>query len=183
MTPQTITEIDALLGNKPHSKKESRAWRRKSEWHMMFQEDEEDNDIGKNRFLLCCILNNLHVLSNIMLPVCAQIHFAQYIVSSMKKRKSFDCEKRSYIAHCQFFRLIISTEREAKTGWSDRSLQSIDREKTKKNSSDLTLVQWKVLKWKKPTSVLKWNFTAWTVLSLDIWRLFPSQLPVILYDV
>lgn len=25
MTPQTITEIDALLGNKPHSKKELRA--------------------------------------------------------------------------------------------------------------------------------------------------------------
>lgn len=26
MTPQTVNEIDALLGNKPHSKKESRAW-------------------------------------------------------------------------------------------------------------------------------------------------------------
>lgn len=44
--------------------------------------------IGKHRFLLCCILNNLHVLSNIMLPVCAHIHFAQYIVSCMKKKKN-----------------------------------------------------------------------------------------------
>lgn len=26
MTPQNVSEIDALLGNKPHSKKESRAW-------------------------------------------------------------------------------------------------------------------------------------------------------------
>lgn len=70
----------------------------------MFQEDEEDNDIGKHRFLLCCILNNLHVLSNIMLPVCARNHFAQYIVSCIKKkekRKSLNCGKnRSYIAHC-----------------------------------------------------------------------------------
>lgn len=37
MNPQTITEIDALLGNKPHSKKELRAWRCKSEWQMMFR--------------------------------------------------------------------------------------------------------------------------------------------------
>lgn len=59
----------------------------------MFQEDEEDTDNGKHRFLLCCILNNLYVLSNIMLPVCAHIHFAQYIVSCMKK-KSLNCDKK-----------------------------------------------------------------------------------------
>lgn len=72
---------------------------------MMFQEDEEDRDIGKHHFLLCCILNNLHVLSNIMLPICAHIHFAQYVISCMKK-KSLNCDKkknRSYIAHCRLF--------------------------------------------------------------------------------
>lgn len=78
----------------------------------MFQEDEEDYDIGKHRFLLCCILNNLHVLSNIMLPVCAHIHFAQYIVSCMKQTKKKNekisqlwkkKKNRSYIAHCRLF--------------------------------------------------------------------------------
>lgn len=73
----------------------------------MFREDEEDYDIGKHRFLLCCILNNLHVLSNIMLPVCAHIHFARYIVSCMKKKKGENLsiveKNRSYIAHCRLF--------------------------------------------------------------------------------
>ena len=58
------------------------------------EEEEEDDDTGKHRFLLCCILN-LHVLSNIMLPVCAHTHSAQHIVSCMKKkRKSLNCEKK-----------------------------------------------------------------------------------------
>lgn len=81
---------------------------------MMFREDEEDSDTGKHRFLLCCILNNLHVLSNIMLPVCAHIHFAQYIVSCMKKKRiSLNCGKKKrkqviilLTADCS---LIIST--------------------------------------------------------------------------
>lgn len=77
---------------------------------MFFREDKEDNDIGKHCFLLrSCILNNLHVLSNIMLPVCAHIHFAQYIVSCMKKKKEDlsivgkKKQNRSYIAHCRLF--------------------------------------------------------------------------------
>lgn len=39
MTPQTITEIDALLGNKPHSKKELRAWKQRHERRVTFKED------------------------------------------------------------------------------------------------------------------------------------------------
>lgn len=96
----------------------------------MFQEDEEDTDNGKHRFLLCCILNNLHVLSNIMLPVCAHIHFAQYIVSCMKK-KSLNCgkKKKKHFIDCSLpiaHRLIIFTEAEAEVGWSDRSLPSTE---------------------------------------------------------
>lgn len=53
----------------------------------MFWQDKWDRDNGKHRFLLCCILNNVHVLSNIMLPVCAHIHFAQYIVLCMGGKK------------------------------------------------------------------------------------------------
>lgn len=71
-----------------------------SEKQMMFREDEEDKDIGKHHFLLCGILNNLHVLSNIMLPVCAHIHSAQYIISCMKKNLLIVKKKnRSYKAH------------------------------------------------------------------------------------
>lgn len=56
----------------------------------MFREDEEDFDVGKHRFLLCCILNNLHVLSNIYAssmcayPFCA-VHYTY--VSCRKKKK------------------------------------------------------------------------------------------------
>lgn len=79
----------------------------------MFQEDEEDNDTGKHRFLLCCILNNLHVLGNIMLPVCAHTHFAQYIVPCMKKRRSLNREKKKKVRSLPIVhRLILSTEGE-----------------------------------------------------------------------
>lgn len=52
----------------------------------MIPEGMEDNDIGKHRFSLCCILN-LHVLSNIMLPsMCAFPFCAINFITCFKKR-------------------------------------------------------------------------------------------------
>lgn len=130
MTPQTITEIDALLGNKPHSKKELRAWRCKSEWQMMFQEDEEDNDIEKHRFCSAvysttCMSSATLCFQYVRISILCAVHCIMY-----EKRRSLNSEKKTkqkQVIYCSLpivHRLIISTEEQAKAGWSDRSLPS-----------------------------------------------------------
>lgn len=110
----------------------------------MFQEDEEDNDIGKHRFLLCCILNNLHVLSNIMLPVCAHNHFAQYIVSCIKKKRKKKISqswKKKQIIYCSLLiahRLIICLEGEAKS-WTAGPSINRDQERWMKHTQILLI--------------------------------------------
>lgn len=72
---------------------------------------------GNLRFLLCCILK-LHVLRNIMLPVCAHTHFCAtncIMYNNNKKRKFLSAVKRkkqkgSYIAHCQLFADFIDAK-------------------------------------------------------------------------
>lgn len=102
MTPQTITEIDALLGNKPHSKKESRAWRCKWKWQMMLQQQIKEMT-GKCHFFSSAVYSKLHVPSNIMLPVCAHTHFARYIASHMKKKKKTVKNARHKLLNNKYF--------------------------------------------------------------------------------
>lgn len=53
----------------------------------MFGEGKEENDTGKHRFSLCCILN-LHVLSNIMLPsMCTSPLCAVNCITYEKRKK------------------------------------------------------------------------------------------------
>lgn len=146
MTPQTITEIDTLLGNKPHSKKELRAWidaNMSDRWCFYFREydTKKKKDIGKHRFFsfffLRCILNDLHVLGNITLPV--------WSLNYIKKRRR---NSRSCIAHGLTGSLCLSKETE--TGWKIFS---------SRRSRFWTLVNLMYLKWKKEeeknASVLK----------------------------
>lgn len=153
----------------------------------MFQEDEEeDNDIGKHRFLLCCILNNLHVLSNIMLPVCAHNHFAQYIVSCIKKKKrqkkisQLWKKKTKQIIYCSLLivhRLIICLEGEANS-WTCGSIRT---ERLMKNTPILLIKRYKNRTEKNTsisiTALLRERCFHWIPSPL------PSQLPVNLYDV
>lgn len=73
MTPQTVSEIDALLGNKPHSKKESRAWGNQRDDTNMCSQKRQRTQGGKDgtrrtiAFLLSRILQHLHAFCN-MLP-------------------------------------------------------------------------------------------------------------------
>lgn len=95
MTPQTITEIDALLGNKPHLKKESRAWRCKSEWQMMFQEERWRRQWHWETSLFALLYTQQlacpqqHYASSMCAyPFCA-VHCIMY--EKKKKRKSLNC--------------------------------------------------------------------------------------------
>lgn len=45
LTPQAVSEIDSLLGNKPHSKKETRAWRKTTKK----RRGEKDGDCAERR--------------------------------------------------------------------------------------------------------------------------------------
>lgn len=90
--------------------------------------------LGNIAFLLrSCILNNLHVLSNIMLPVCAHTHFAPYIVSCMKKKEDLSIveKKKKQVIYCSLpivHRLIISMEEEANAVGATGSLPVTEAE-------------------------------------------------------
>lgn len=60
----------------------------------MFREAKGENDIGKHRFSLCCILN-LHVLSNMMLPsMCAFPLCAVNCITYEKKKRDLSPVKK-----------------------------------------------------------------------------------------
>lgn len=97
MTPQTVTEIDALLGNKPHSKKESRAWRCKSEWQMMFQEERRRRQWQWETLLFALLYTQQlacpqqHYASSMCAyPFCA-VHCIMY---EKKEENNLNCSKR-----------------------------------------------------------------------------------------
>lgn len=146
----------------------------KSDGPAMFWEGEEDNDIGKHRFSLCCILN-LHVLSNITLPsMCAFPFCAVNCVTYKKKKKKISRwvkrQKQVMYGSVQVVeRLIISLWGE---GWVSFTCweRGCDDGGSKRGE-------------RKFTSVWKFNFYSVNGAFIGHVTLLPSQLPVTLYDV
>lgn len=134
---------------------------------IMFREGKEENDIGKHRFSLCCILN-LHVLSNIMLPsTCTFPLCAVNCVRYLKKKKKISPSSKN--------------KTKPKTGIYgveqvvQRRLTSLGGEGCRTLSENHLLgkrIWHRRVLWgkEKPPLCENATFTASMVLSLDVWH-------------
>lgn len=196
MTPQTITEIDALLGNKPHSKKELRAWRMQI-WVTddVFEKTRKTMTLGNIAFCSAAVYSTTCMSSATLCFQYVRISILRSTLYHVWKKKKISqlWGKKNKTGHILLTADCSQTNYfnrgGGECGRSDRfSANHRGREQLKDIkllSKQIWLLLIKMLRGEKknPASVLKCNLTAWTVLSLGRLSLLPSQLPVILYDV